>query len=64
MRIAWAGAKLAMRLDQQLEIRTQRLAHRPDIGNREIFVAAIDETAPRAGERIEFRGGKAHRLDL
>src|SRR5437870_8135433 len=53
-----------MRLDQDLEIWTQSLAHRPDIIDREILVLPVDIAAPGAGERVEFGGGEAHRLDF
>src|SRR5258707_137439 len=56
--------KPPVRLDQELEIGPQRLPHRPDIIDCEILVAAVDVTAPWAGERIELGGGKTHRLDL
>src|SRR5438045_3990931 len=53
-----------MRLDEDLEIGAQGLAHRSDIVDRKILVLAVDIAAPRSRERIEFGGGKAHRLDL
>jgi hypothetical protein len=56
--------KAAMRLDQELEIGPQCLAHRPDVVDREILVAPIDKAAPGTGERIEFGGREAHCLDL
>src|SRR6266853_2017567 len=59
-----SARRCPMRFDQQLEIGTQRLAHRPYIVDGEILVAAVDKTAPWAGERIEFGSGEAHRLDL
>src|SRR5215831_4965146 len=54
--------KPPVRLDQQFEIRPQRLAHRPYIVDCEILVAAVYIAAPGAGERVEFCGGEAHCL--
>src|SRR5947209_4408977 len=53
-----------MRLNEDLEIGAQGLAHRPHVLDREILVFAVDVAAPGSGERIEFGGGKTHRLDL
>jgi hypothetical protein len=56
--------KASVRREQQFEVGTERRAHRADMVDREILVAAIDKGPPRAGERIECGGGETHRLDL
>src|SRR5262249_60601059 len=56
--------KPPVRLDQQFEIRPQRLAHRPYIVDCEILVAAVYIAAPGAGERVEFCGGGGHFLSF
>ena len=44
----------AMYFDQQRDVRPQCLAHGAHIANDMLLVLAMDEAAPRPGERIPF----------
>ncbi len=44
----------AVRVDQQVHVGAERLAHRLDVGDGVILFLAGDEGAPRPGERVPF----------
>ena len=64
MRIACIGASRRCTSTSKREVRPQRLAHRLHVAHDVILVLAMDEAAPRAGERIPFQRGEAHLLHL